>query len=79
MTNHPVTLENWQQGPVNRYTSGRMREIVPTARVAAGGTPLRLAEDGRALDLDTSVALAEGTATISSILHDTFTDGFLVL
>ena len=36
MTDQLVTLENWQRGPINRRTSGRMREVVPTARVAAG-------------------------------------------
>ncbi|MEE6165196.1 serine hydrolase [Mycolicibacterium sp. 120322] len=75
MMNHAVTLDNWQTGPVNRHTSGRMREIVPTARVAAGRTPLPLAEDDRRLDLD--MPLADGT--IASVLDDTFTDGFLVL
>ena len=79
MTNQPVTLENWQQGPINRRTAGRMREVVPTARVAAGPTPLTLVDDGRELDLDTPVALGDGTASIGSFLDATFTDGFLVL
>src|SRR4029079_4280043 len=74
-----VTLENWQQGPINRRTAGRMREVVPTARVAAGPTPLTLVDDGRELDLDTPVALGDGTASIGSVLDATFTDGFLVL
>ena len=77
MTDQLVTLENWQRGPINRRTSGRMREVVPTARVAAGRTPKKLLEGGRELALDTP--LADGTASIGSALDDTFTDGFLVL
>lgn len=69
MTNQIVTLENWQTGPMNRHTSGRMREVVPTARVAAGREPLPLTEDGHRIDLD----------PFQSALHDTYTDGFLVL
>jgi hypothetical protein len=75
-----VTLDNWQQGPYNRHTAGRMREVVPTARVAAGSTPLPLGEGDGRLDLETPVPLARGgTANIRSVLRDTFTDGFLVL
>lgn len=77
MTDQLVTLDNWQRGPINRRTSGRMREVVPTARVAAGRTPMKLREDGRELALDTP--LPDGTASIGSALDDTFTDGFLVL
>ncbi|TXI64080.1 MAG: class C beta-lactamase-related serine hydrolase [Mycolicibacterium mageritense] len=69
MMKQAVTLDNWQTGPVNRHTSGRMREIVPTARVAASRNPLPLAEDGRTLDID----------TFGSVLRDTYTDGFMVL
>ncbi|MFD9661337.1 serine hydrolase domain-containing protein [Rhodococcus sp. NPDC059968] len=51
-----------------------MREVVPTARVAAGSAPLRLA-DGDPLDLDLPV----GAETLRSVLDRTYTDGFMVL
>ncbi len=69
-----VSLADWQSPPTNRYTFGRMRQVVPTARVAAGSAPLPLT-DGDPLDLDLPV----GTETLRSILDRTYTDGFMVL
>lgn len=73
-TKSSVSLVDWQNPPINRYTFGRMRQVVPTARVAAGSAPLRLT-DGDSLDLDLPV----GTETLRSILDRTYTDGFMVL
>lgn len=69
-----VTLADWQSPPHNRCTFGRMRQMVPTARVAAGPAPVRLREGG-ALDLDLPV----GDETVRSVLERTYTDGFMVL
>ncbi|HEY0888641.1 MAG TPA: serine hydrolase [Nocardioides sp.] len=80
----PLSLSNWQLGPHNRHTFGRVREIVPTARVAAGQTPLELETDTDTdtdtLDLGTPVELG-GTpvGTIGSLLSETYTDGFIVV
>ncbi len=76
----PVSLETWQTGPYNRYTIGRMREVVPTARVAAGDAPLALPEGPR-LDLDAvPLTLRDGTpTTAAAVLDASYTDGFLVL
>ncbi|MEN0138046.1 MAG: serine hydrolase [Rhodococcus sp. (in: high G+C Gram-positive bacteria)] len=69
-----VTLADWQSPPHNRYTFGRMRQVVPTARVAAGPAPVRIREGGD-LDLDLPV----GNETVRSVLERTYTDGFMVL
>ncbi|KXF52833.1 6-aminohexanoate hydrolase [Rhodococcus sp. SC4] len=69
-----VSLADWQSPPINRYTFGRMRQVVPSAQVAAGSAPLRLT-DGDPLDLDLPV----GTETLRSVLDRTYTDGFMVL
>lgn len=69
-----VDLETWQAAPANRYTFGRMREVVPSARVAAGSDPIPLHAAG-----DIDLALPVGNSTLGDTLERTFTDGFLVL
>jgi CubicO group peptidase (beta-lactamase class C family) len=76
--NPTVSLADWQGAPHNRRTFGRMREYVPTARVAAGTTPLRL-RDGGSLDLDLPVRIGEADRPLRSVLADTYTDGFMVV
>lgn len=75
-----LSLANWQDGPYNRTTFGRMREIVPTARVSAGRTPLTLQAGEQQLDLDTPI-LRDGRSLgrFRDLLHRTYTDGLLVL
>jgi CubicO group peptidase (beta-lactamase class C family) len=75
-----LTLANWQLGPHNRRTFGRVREIVPTARVRAAAHPLplvenagRLAETVRVLDGDRDLG------SVTELLEETCTDGFMVL
>lgn len=74
-----LTMSNWQLGPHNRHTFGRVREIVPTARVAAGPRPLSLHSAQESLSLDIPVGGEAGSDTIGSLLAQTYTDGFLVL
>ncbi|AEF41238.1 serine hydrolase domain-containing protein [Hoyosella subflava] len=76
---HPVTLANWQLPPNNARTFHRLREVVPTARVAGSLTPAPL-PPGAGLDLDLPVPLHDGlTGTVRSVLEGTNTDGFMVL
>lgn len=74
-----VTLGNWQQPPNNRRTFLKLREVVPTAKVAGSPDPLPLPA-GEPLDLGRAVPLCDGTAgTVGSVLDGTYTDGVLVL
>jgi CubicO group peptidase (beta-lactamase class C family) len=74
------TLDTWREPPLNRRSYQHMREIVPTARVAAKGaaSALRL---GNAVPLDrVDVTHPDGREeTAAAVLARTFTDGFLVL
>ncbi|MCT7350670.1 beta-lactamase family protein [Streptomyces sp. 15-116A] len=75
----PISLATWQQGPHNRYTAGRMREVVPTARVAAGPHPIPL-PDGEQLTLDLPVTSpSAGTTTVADIVARTCIDGLIVV
>jgi CubicO group peptidase (beta-lactamase class C family) len=57
----------------------RLREVVPTARVAASPAPYPLGQ-GQLLDLELPVTLCDGaTGTVRSVLEGTYTDGFIVL
>ena len=75
---HLVTLENWLVAPFNRWSLHHMREIVPTAPIAAvdDAEPFSRAEQ----DLDgIGFDVAGETWTVGEMLDATFTDGFLVL
>ncbi|MEV0337242.1 serine hydrolase [Nocardia sp. NPDC050717] len=75
----PVSLGVWQQGPHNRRTLGRIREMVPTARVAASKRPLSLPR-GEPLNLDLPLSSASaGETTVQATLARTFADGLIVL
>ncbi|MFB9376600.1 serine hydrolase [Kineococcus gynurae] len=70
---------SWQTAPENRWSFRHLREVVPTAKVRRGsgaGVPLPA---GPALDLRLPVPTAEGERPLRDVLHDTVTDGFLVL
>lgn len=73
-----VTLANWQDPPHVRWSFQHVRELVPTARIAASGRPRRLPSDE--LDLDGLPFAVGGRAwTVGRLLERTHTDGFLVL
>lgn len=74
----PIDLADWQHPPFNRRTFSRMREYVPTARVAAGTSALPLAE-GERIGLDLPVRIDGETRPLHRVLADTCTDGLLVL
>ena len=73
------TIDTWREPPLNRRSYQHMREIVPTARVAAG--PASALPEGSAVALDrVDVAHPDGREeTAAAVLARTFTDGFLVL
>ncbi len=73
-----VTLENWLLPPFNRWSLQHLREIVPTATIAAAEAPEPLPRAERTLD---GVAYeVDGDAwTVGEMLEATYTDGFLVL
>jgi CubicO group peptidase (beta-lactamase class C family) len=74
-----VTLGNWQDPPFNRWAFQHVRDLVPTARIAAGEARVRrLPRAERDLD---AVSFTSGRRrlTVARMLEDTATDGFLVL
>lgn len=77
---HIVPRADWDRPPWNRWSFQHIREILPTAEVWRGRGPVqplpRAEQDFDTLPV-TSVA---GTATtLSQLLDETYTDGFLVL
>ncbi|MHB1595275.1 MAG: serine hydrolase domain-containing protein [Streptosporangiaceae bacterium] len=73
-----VTLGNWQDPPFNRWAFQHVRELIPTARIARGGRPRRLPPDERDIS---GLTFTHGgrERTVTQMLADTYTDGFLVL
>lgn len=75
-----VPLVDWDRPPWNRWAFQHIRELMPTVEVWRGEgpvTPLPRAER----DLDAlPVTLPDGApGTLSSLLDETYTDGFIVL
>ena len=74
-----VTLENWQQGPYNRWAFQHVRELIPTAAIPRGDGPVwELERDERDLS-GLRFTTEQGELTVGGLLDDTYTDGFLVL
>lgn len=71
---------DWGRPPQNRWAFQHVREIVPTARIARARQPRPLPVAAEPIPADLALARADGsTAAISTLLEETFTDGFLVL
>jgi CubicO group peptidase (beta-lactamase class C family) len=71
---------DWDRPPHNRWSFQHIREILPTVEVWRGRGPVReLAR--REIDLGSlAVASADGaSSTLSALLDETYTDGFLVI
>jgi CubicO group peptidase (beta-lactamase class C family) len=74
-----VTLENWQQGPYNRWAFQHVRELIPTAAIPRGDGPVwELERDERDLS-GIRFTTRDGGLTVGELLDSTCTDGFLVL
>ncbi|MEQ8441967.1 MAG: serine hydrolase [Alphaproteobacteria bacterium] len=85
MAGHPpptqmrVTLENFLYPPFNRWALQHMRELVPTRPVSASENPILLNVAKRDLS-DLPIDFPEsGTKALKSWLHDSYTDGYIVL
>jgi len=73
-----VTLANWQDPPFNRWAFQHVRELIPTARIARAAAPAPLPRAERDL-LGFRFRDGDRELTVSEMLDETYTDGFLVL
>ncbi len=74
------SLATWQNAPTNRWSFQHIREVVPTARVSRGPGPAAPLPMGAGFDGDQSVWRLDGHwSTVSEVIEETYTDGFLVL
>ena len=74
-----VTLKNWRQAPFNRWAFQHVRELIPTARIPRGGSPVwELPRAERDLT-GVRFATRSGELTVGEHLDQTYTDGFLVI
>jgi CubicO group peptidase (beta-lactamase class C family) len=73
-----VTLANWQDPPFNRWAFQHVRELIPTARIARAAAPAPLPRAERDIQ---RFRFRDGDRelTVSEMLEETYTDGFLVL
>jgi CubicO group peptidase (beta-lactamase class C family) len=73
-----VTLANWQDPPFNRWGFQHVRDLIPTARIPRGETTWRLPR--AEVDLSrVEVRAGRRSVRLERLLHDTYTDGFMVL
>ena len=78
----PVTAQNWQDPPVNRWAYWHVRDILPTYRVSRGDGPARAlpAAAAPADLLAVEIIRADGSAgTVGDVLAGTYTDAYVVL
>ena len=75
----PATLANWQDPPFNRWAFQHVRELIPSARIAARPGLVRpWPEDQRELG-DVVFRYQDQEQTVADWLDRSWTDGFLVL
>ncbi len=77
-TDQQVTLANWRLPPYNRWASSRVRELVPTAAIAASGGAAPACE-GRDLGGLDIARPQGGSVGFDDWLGETFTDGLAVM
>ncbi len=71
---------DWDRPPWNRWAFQNVREILPTTEVWRGAAEVRiLPRDDRDLDGLAVKGVAGDAATLSGLLDETYTDGFLVI
>jgi len=75
-----LTLDNWQEGPWNRWAYRHISHLIPTALISRGSGTIDVLER-RPLDLSTlRIQRADGgTTTLHEMLTETYTDAFVVL
>jgi CubicO group peptidase (beta-lactamase class C family) len=77
---HLVTLENWQDPPFNRWGFQHVAELVPTARIPRGGSPVwQLDREERDLSGLTIHGGRHLKSPFDGFLEGTFTDAIVVL
>ena len=74
-----VTLANWQEPPFNRWAFQHVRELIPTARIPRGGTPVWLLPADERDITGVRFRCEDRELSIADMLAETWTDGFLVL
>jgi hypothetical protein len=74
-----VTLANWRLPPFNRWAFSRVRELIPTAAIAASADPVRRKCRNRDLSPLTIARPDGGSVTFTEWLEETFTDGLIVV
>jgi CubicO group peptidase (beta-lactamase class C family) len=78
----PITVDNWQLPPFNRWAYWNVARILPTQPVPAGNGPVRELPPGSArCDVPAiDVTRVDGLpSTVGQVLADTFTDAYVVL
>ncbi len=71
---------DWDRAPWNRWSFQHVRELVPTVEVWKGGGPAApLPRAERDLDAIGVLSVSGEPSTLSALLEETYTDGFLVL
>ena len=75
-----LTLNNWQEGPWNRWAYQHVSHLIPTALISRGAGPIA-AFERRPRDLSgLRFERADGgTTTLHAMLTETYTDAFVVL
>jgi CubicO group peptidase (beta-lactamase class C family) len=75
-----LTLDNWQDGPWNRWAYQHISHLIPTAQIGRGSGPVAPLER-RERDLsDLRFERSNGRpVTLRDMLAETYTDGFVVL
>ena len=77
-----VTLLNWQEPPLNRWSFQHLRELIPTQRIPIGQGPVgSLPRHDTALDPGSvTVHRVDGrVSTLADVLDETFTDAVVVV
>jgi CubicO group peptidase (beta-lactamase class C family) len=73
-------LGNWREAPYNRRAFSRVRELIPTANIAADKSAARPFERTVVDLMQQRFALRDGASiTLAEFLDQTFTDAFMVL
>ncbi len=75
-----VPRMDWDRPPWNRWSFQHVRDILPTAEVSRGAMPAHIFPTIPAMLDDVEVpGLNSKAVSLDTLLHDTFTDGFIVL
>jgi CubicO group peptidase (beta-lactamase class C family) len=70
----------WDRPPWNRWSFQHIRELLPTSEVWRGNGPPHVFPRGKVLPIDLAVKGVGGNVTtLANLLHETYSDGFIVL